>query len=264
MSVSPQQYAGIAAISLGLIVLFWPKYEQRRVIWRCIFCDWLLNRIGKGTVYENDALWTWTYAWEPAHSNAGSLSAEEPDRDGVKRAIALSKSDPKAGFQSYLDLAERGSIWSMIAVAKAYRNGTGTMRDSALAEEWYRRAISAGSWIAARDYAQFLADQGNFAACEEVLIDGVEKGWTPAFFWLAWYRRHPRSKRPKDFREIRSLLEYAADRGHPAAQFLLASLMMIGRFGFREIRSGYRLHDEFDAKMEQRAKEAADRQAITT
>jgi TPR repeat protein len=263
MHLSPQGYAGIAAIAVGLIVIFWPKYEQRKLSWQCIICEWLLNLTSKGTVYENGALWDWTYSWERAHSNAGSLWAKEADPDAVKRAYALLESDPVAGFQMCLDLAERGSTWSMIEVARAYRYGKGTARDLGLADEWYRRAIGAGSWIAARSYAQFLGDQGNFVACEEVLKDGVEKGWTPAFFWLAWYRRHPLRKQ-KNWREIRSLLEYAAEKGHPAAQFYLAILMSFGRFGFREIRRGSKLRDEFDAKMKQRAKEAAYRQSATT
>lgn len=192
-------------------------------------------------------IWHQTYAWEEAHSNSPKLWAKEPDPDGAEQAYALLEADPSLGFQKYLQLAEQGSIWSMIAVAKLYRDGIGVERDVEQAGEWFRRAISSGSWIATRNYAQLLADRGDLAASENVLVDGVAKNWTPAFFWLAWYR-HKR-KGLKNYQEIKSLLEHAAKQGHPYAQLMLASLMMRGKFGFRSIVAGYRMSRELPTKI---------------
>lgn len=206
----------------------------------------------------NDAIndiWHQTYAWEQAHSNASSLWTKEPDPDGAEQAFALLEADSSVGFQKYLDLAKQGSIWSMIAVAKLYRDGIGVERDAEQAGEWFRRAISSGSWIATRNYAQLLADQGDLAACEKVLVDGVAKNWTPAFFWLAWYR-HKRKGR-KNYPEIKSLLEHAAKQGHPYAQLMLASLMMRGKFGFRSTIAGFRMCRELPAKIGFHATKAA-------
>jgi TPR repeat protein len=140
-----------------------------------------------------------------------------------------------------LSLAEAGSVWSIHQIAKHYDFGDGVEQDSCEAGVWYRRAIEAGSWMATVDYADYLARHEYHAECEEVLQDGVESEFVPAFFWLAWYRIK-RSEASRTYREVRPLLQYASEQGHPAASFYFARHMSVGKFGFKEIPTGISMY----------------------
>ena len=184
-------------------------------------------------------------AWERVHSNYAEIWDNEPDPDRLRQAYAIAEAEPENAFQMYRNLADNGSITSMITVAWYYAWGNGKVipPDDDQAYYWYKRAWAAGSWLATRDYARFVANRGNFAECEDVLKMGVEKDWTPAFYWLAHYRLK-QSNSLKAHREVKPLLETAAERGHPWAQLLLARSMMRGKFGVREIPRGMKLMRE--------------------
>jgi hypothetical protein len=92
-------------------------------------------------------------------------------------------------------------------------------------------------------------EDGDFDACEEVLQDGIASDFIPAYFWLARLR-FLRSGDRKTCREIRPLLEYARDRGHPGATHLLAALMLLGRFGLRQVPGGFRMVQECMKELE--------------
>lgn len=89
-------------------------------------------------------------------------------------------------------------------------------------------------------YARLLAELGHYDHCERTLENGVASDFVPAYYWLAWYR-YERSKTTKVRREVRPLIEYAAEKGHPAAKALLARWMVLGKFGLRDIPRGCRL-----------------------
>ena len=121
-----------------------------------------------------------------------------------------------------------------------YRTGAGVAADFERAQDYYRRAICAGSWTATISYARLLAEQGHFETCEQLLEDGVRSDFVPAYFWLARFR-HRQSKSRKTCREIRPLLEYASEKGHPAARGFLAALMLLGKYRLRESPVSFRL-----------------------
>lgn len=89
-------------------------------------------------------------------------------------------------------------------------------------------------------YARLLTELGHHDACERTLENGVASDFVPAYYWLAWYR-YQRSKTRKVRREVRPLLEYAAEKGHPEAKLLLARWMALGKLGLRNIPRGCRL-----------------------
>jgi hypothetical protein len=89
-------------------------------------------------------------------------------------------------------------------------------------------------------YARILAELGYFDDCESTLENGVASNFTPSFFWLAWFR-YQRSRTGETRREVRSLLEYAAGKGHPEAKLLLARWLVLGKLGLGEIPRGVRL-----------------------
>lgn len=89
-------------------------------------------------------------------------------------------------------------------------------------------------------YARLLAELGHHDDCERTLENGIASDFVPAYFWLAWFR-YQQSKTNKVRREVRPLLEYAADKGHPEAKLLLARWMALGNLGLRDIPRGCRL-----------------------
>lgn len=187
-------------------------------------------------------LWEKSDAWERARSNESELWSEEParNRELIEQAGDTRKTDPAAAFRLYRAAAEAGSAWAMDAVAWHYEMGIVVAADLDKAQEYYRRAICAGSWMATIYYARLLADLGDLDDCESVLEDGVSSDFVPAYFWLAWFR-YKRCKNRKERRDIRPMLEHAAKAGHPAAQVMLVQLMIFGKFGLREIPAGFKL-----------------------
>ena len=186
-------------------------------------------------------LWEESDDWERAHSNESELWSEESQhsRELIKKASAALDTDSAAAFRLHLEAAEARSIWCMERVGWHYQTGTGIAADPRKALEYFHQAISAGSWMATIYYARALAELGHFNESDRVLEAGVASGFVPASFWFAWLR-YDRSKTREVCREVRPLLEFAANRGHPAAKLILARWMLLGRFGLREVLPGLR------------------------
>lgn len=199
---------------------------REAAILTCKLCDWL---------------WKKSDAWEVEHSNDIELWWEESDqsRELTEQAYAILKTDPAAACRLFLEAAESGSTLSMKMIGWHYHTGTYVEADFAKAQEYYYRAICAGSWMATLNYAKLLADHGYHDHCEKVLEDGVASDFVPAYFWLAWFR-YKRSKSREVCQEIRPMLEYAARKGHPGAKLILGRLMLFGKFGIRGIPEGFK------------------------
>jgi TPR repeat protein len=227
----------------------------------CRICNWLHKRLGSRADISCDRLWAGIYDWEAAYSGDWDLwTGDENSQRLIDQAEAVSGTDPHTAFKMHLQAAEAGSSWAMQMVGWQYRWGTVEAADYELAQEYYRRAICAGSWSATLPYADLLAEQGHFEASEQVLQDGVDCGFVPAYYWLARLGLD-RSRDRKTCREVRPLLEYAKDRGHPGAKYLLATMMLLGKFGLREIPAGFRRMLEYSA---QEAEEQAEAGAAPT
>lgn len=194
----------------------------------CTFCEEFWDRF-----------WANSDAWERTASNETQLLSEESDQSWklIQRAGEIGDIDPASAFRLYLQAIESGSIWAMERVGWHYWAGIGVAADPYTALEHYHRAISRGSWTATISYARLLSELGHQDECEKVLEDGVASDFTPAYFWLAW-TRSVHAKTPKVRRDVRPLLEYAAQQGHPAAKMFLARWMARGSLGLREIPRG--------------------------
>jgi TPR repeat protein len=165
--------------------------------------------------------------------------SEESDANWelIQQALAIEEGDPAAAFRLYLQAAEAGSVWSLEALGWRYWTGSGVAAEPDKARDLYRRAKERGSSIAMISYARLLAEDQHHDECEQVLEAGVAANFTPAYFWLAWFR-YDRCRTRTVAREIRPLLEHAAREGHPAAEYTLARLMVIGQFGLLAIPRG--------------------------
>lgn len=199
--------------------------------------------IGKGDDDFWKALWAHSDAWERSASNEDNLLSGESDHSWaiIRRANEIEDTDPTAAFQLYLQAVEAGSTWALARIGWDYWAGSGVAADPQMAMEYFYRAICGGSWMATIYYARLLSELGHHDECERTLEDGVAADFVPAYYWLAWFR-YQRSKTTKVRRkEVRPLVEYAAERGHPGAKFMLAQWMWFGKFGLRYIPRGLRL-----------------------
>ena len=206
----------------------------------CKFCAFLCNRIVSSAGCAS--LWDKGEAWDRDESNEWELWLADPAevRELNVQASQLRSTDPEAAFQLYVRAADAGSPWAMEVVASHYQHGTVVEPNFDRMCEFYCRAIQSGSWMATIKYARTLDMYGYHDECDDVLRGGVDARFAPSFYWLARLRL-TRSKSRKTCREVRPLLEYAAEVGHPLAAPLLGVMMMLGKFGFGQIQAGIRL-----------------------
>jgi TPR repeat protein len=183
--------------------------------------------------------WQRSLEWDRANANLDELQAREFDVDRIWHAIGLfDEKDYEGAFRIWLDLADHGSVWSMIEVGRCYEFGYGVDRNIDEAEKWYRRAFAGGSQTAMLKCAKAAARREDFSACEAILQVGVNQDWAPAKFWIAWYR-YKQSKSRKTYRSIAPLLKDSARLGHPAAEFYLANFTVRGKFGLLRVPLGF-------------------------
>ena len=183
--------------------------------------------------------WAETDAWKSAAANDDELWSQESDENWelIQRAAQMDDGEA-AAFDLHLKGAKAGSVWCQQVVGWHYSTGIGVAADQYSALQYYHSAICGGSWIATLYYAQLLYEVGEYDDCERVLSDGVNYGFVPSYYWLAWFR-HKRQGTRAVREEVRPLVEHAAKAGHPAAKFLLAHWMLSGKLRLRDIPRGW-------------------------
>ena len=179
-------------------------------------------------------------AWDFKQTNDLELLDADPFHAEALEAQELLTADPQAAFRLLLGMAEGGSAWCMNCVAGCYSRGRGVVRNDDKALEWRQRSFEAGSTRGLLNYGHSLLRRGNLEDAVRVYRAGAEQDWAPALLWLANTRARQSGNR-KTFREVRPLLERAVEKGSPGARATLARHMALGRFGVREIPSGFRL-----------------------
>lgn len=206
----------------------------------CRLCAWLCERFCPPEL-DSDAFWSATNDWEASYSQDWEPWEDNEDlRNDTKSAVRLVKTDPSLALQKLSELADEGSALAMQWAGYLYSGHRGIDQDLALAEDFFRRALCAGSWTSTISYANLLYRRGAHDLWRSTLSDGMEKGFVPAYFWHGWntYRLHPSSRTAKAARA--SMLK-AADAGHPGAKAMLARWTARGRFGLRRIPEGIKM-----------------------
>jgi TPR repeat protein len=203
----------------------------------CRLCVWLCDRFCP----RKPTFWSESRQWEEAYSQEWEPWDETVERrTRAAEAAKLVESDPEAALELFIELADEGSIFAMRWLGTLYHGRHGIVRNLECAEEYFRRGLSAGSWISTLGYAQLLYRRGAHDKWQSTLADGVDKGFIPSFFWQALYtyRLNP-SRRVAE--EVRPLMLKAAEAGHPGAEAMLAIWTARGKFGLRKIPEGFRM-----------------------
>jgi hypothetical protein len=207
----------------------------------CRLCNWLSQRLCVGCADHRASLQkVWT-RWDRDCSNEWELWEANSVMHESRLDIARGRlaSDPAAALAIYTDVANSGSVWAMEQVGRFHAIGVGTEPDFAAAQEWYLRAIGAGSWYATIRHARLLHKHGHAEHCRQVLQGGVEADFVPAQYWLArlTYSADPSRQTA---RRVAPLLDQAVQAGHPGARYLQIHLMLRGKLGLANVWRGMR------------------------
>lgn len=215
----------------------------------CNLCDLLCKWFCPDADQQRALYWQEVDEWERRHSNDWEMWSEQSDRarELNQQASELRESDPDAALRLRIEAADSGSVWAMQIVGWHYDTGTGVEESFDRSQEYYYRALCAGSWSVTIRYARLLERYGHRDHWEHVLQDGVKSDFVPSFYWLAWLR-YKNSKSLQTRRDIRPLLERAVEAGRPAAEVMLGRLLLFGRYGLREIPRGVQMLRSFVAK----------------
>jgi len=174
----------------------------------------------------------------PIWSSDRAIWEREPDQARLNRAAALLVTSPAQALTELQELAENGSVLSMVYLGHAFRNGTGTPIDLGKSEQWYRRAADAGSALAAGILGAYYFDIKQYARAEEFFKMSADRGYLPGMFRLATLYLDEAVIDPQP-QKARELLERASALGHAVAKRRLAGLLARGGFGLVQRIRGY-------------------------
>lgn len=178
--------------------------------------------------------------WEYAQINDWDLMDTDPHKDEAEAAAHLIDEAPTEGFGRLLDFAQKGSLYSMNFVGWCYAVGTGVTKDWDQAQVWYRRAFEGGSDRGLLEYGAHLVWKDRNDEAEKVYEAGWQRGFVPAVYRLIRLRLRPTLSLTERL-AWKPSLEWAAEAGHPAAQFMLSKYLFRGWFGVRGIPYGLKL-----------------------
>jgi TPR repeat protein len=164
----------------------------------------------------------------------------EPDMEALRRLHATLSTDRVAALAGLKELADRGSMMSMVYIAHAYRKGTGIGVDLLQSNQWYRRAAAAGSVLASYELGWNYLEAKDYDKALEMFAIGAEKEYPPSMNALAMMYARGQGV-PVNLNGARDLLEGAAAQGHLYAKANLASLLRRGKFGVWQRPRGFLL-----------------------
>ncbi|SON58431.1 hypothetical protein HDIA_P0022 (plasmid) [Hartmannibacter diazotrophicus] len=171
--------------------------------------------------------------------NYDDLIKEEPDLSLLNRAYALLSTNFERATSQLAELADRGSILSMIYLGEAYQRSQPKNLDAA--EKWYRKAYENGAAMGLFALGLLHFQKNNYAEAETLFQEGAENDDELSMFWLAKIYAH-NDNFDKNRYKIRLLLEKSASKGNVSAKSALAFSFMKGRYGLGNIPKGIWLY----------------------
>lgn len=179
----------------------------------------------------------WAFEGRVPESIAQALQ-DEPDPDQVLMTVRMLRNEPALALKRLEDLADRGSLLSMVFIGDTYLYGHGVERDVDRGKRWMLLAASGGSLEARFRLARFYNTQGETAKSIAELRGLSESGYAPAMFILGW-RYYRGGGVENDVDQAIRYWTMAEDRGHLLARQILSHIYRTGRFGIVRRIHGY-------------------------
>jgi TPR repeat protein len=163
--------------------------------------------------------------------------AAEPDREAAEAVGKLLLQNPAQALSKLQDLADRGSVLSLIGLGYLFENGLSVQFDLSKAEEYYRRAFEKGSNIAAIRLVRMSVRAENYDEAEKILLVSAARNDPQSMYWLGKLYLRPATINEK-LQPAVDWLQQAYSRGHQVAGVTLGGVLVKGYFGFWNIFRG--------------------------
>lgn len=158
-------------------------------------------------------------------ANLDEHARPEPDLRRFDRAYKLLEAGQEEGLLELRQLADDGSVLSMVHLGDAYRFGKVAKADFAEAEKYYRKAADHGSLLAHYFLGWLFLKQNRLEEAMRYLNLASGKGYGPATNFLGLIYITGRGV-GKDVTRGESLLRRAIQQGSIAAQLGLSTSMI--------------------------------------
>lgn len=159
----------VPLVGLAIVVL---GFEPRGVVLAAVVCGW-------AAVGAAPAVVRFARSAAPRGGEATARHLDRLHRDGWQR---LRQRDYEHAATAYQEAAELGDADAMVNLANLLSDELG---EPVAAEHWYRRAVDAGSAIAAENLGLMCTDQGRLDDARELFRLATERGSTGGYAGLA-------------------------------------------------------------------------------
>ncbi len=163
--------------------------------------------------------------------------ANEPDLEKLRKAYTLLSSDRESALSQLRDLAERGSVMSMIYIGRTIGKGLKSNENHDEVLKWYEMAARSGMPYALYSYGRILQKTYRVQEAFHIFESDALSDYAPALNQLAtMYRRGVVV--PRDLRKAEKLYIRSAENGNLFASRGLASFYATGLGGVINIPRG--------------------------
>jgi len=149
----------------------------------------------------------------------------EPDAKRLSQAYAMLSDRSPQTIGALTELAERGSVWSMLGLGYAYTDATLGTPDLAASEMWCRKAAEAGLVCAHYYLGRLYLMQSRYAEAKQEFEFAASKDYAPAIHYLGRIAYFGWGV-PSDTVKGKALFEAASTRGNLVARDMLARDMI--------------------------------------
>lgn len=172
--------------------------------------------------------------------NLEDQALNEPDVTRFRVAYKQLKTGNSDAIRQLVELADEGSILSLVHLGDAYRTGDLVRRDISKSEEYYKRAARAGSLLAYYYLGRILLMQKKYDEAMRFLNYASGKGYGPATHFLGRVYLSGKAV-TADIGRGEKLLRRAAKQGSVAATLILSTSMLRNDRTFKRIVTGIAL-----------------------
>lgn len=159
----------------------------------------------------------------------------------LSAAQELLTEEPERALQIFQELASKGSPMSMMYLGDAYRRGIGVSVDLESAKRWLKLASDAGSREAPHQLGLLLLDLKEYQQAIEMFRLGSSWHYLPSLYRLGVMFSDGVGVDPQETL-ARDFFEKASAGGHVFAKRRLASMLLRGSGGSRNIPGGVWLY----------------------
>lgn len=163
----------------------------------------------------------------------------EPDIEEFRRLYNLAEIEPQSAISGFENLANRGSLASMLHLGSGYLKGI-PEKNYEKAKHWYLLASNNGHAEASMIYGRMCLDAKDYVEAKKVYEKIALTDDPEAIYFLGIThleaKKHSFSKQ-----QGISLLKKSSDLGYPFASRDLALLMLTGKLGWSNLSKGFPL-----------------------